>query len=448
MNMGRRCSVFITYCAAVILFCVPRQSEADETISWEDSVREARSGHPDLVSASEKINQSISSKNIAESAYLPNITGTVSELTAKKGSSRSGSQSSETTASSSAGTAGPKKNHSTQYDYGVDGKQLIFDGFKTVNDIASAKMDITGAEYNYQVTSSNVRLRLRSAYVGLWAAEKILAVSEEIEASLRETLDLVRLRYEGGMEHKGALLTSESDLARAVFEVNQAKRAIYLAQRQLTKELGRDKFSALRAGGEFGIKDADRERPDFENICATVPILRQLAAQKEAAKYGVKSALGSFFPAIYATGSLGNSGTDVFPERNGWSAGTSLSIPRFEGGSNAASYQKAKAVFGQAEADEKSGRDGVIYTMANTWTVLENAIDNVDVTRIALKAAIEREKIAEAEYSLGLITYDNWIIIENNLVEAKRALIASERDALMAEANWVQAKGGTLDHDK
>jgi outer membrane protein TolC len=86
--------------------------------------------------------------------------------------------------------------------------------------------------------------------------------------------------------------------------------------------------------------------------------------------------------------------------------------------------------------------------MANTWTTLENAIENVDVTRIALEAAMEREKIAGAEYSLGLITYDNWIIIENNLVSAKKALISSQRDALLAEANWVQAKGGTLDHDK
>jgi outer membrane protein TolC len=194
----------------------------------------------------------------------------------------------------------------------VDGKQLIFDGFKTVNDIASAKMNITGAEYDYQVTSSNVRLRLRSAYVGLWAAEKMLSVSEEIEASRRETLDLGRLRYEGGMEHRGALLTSEADLAGAVFEVNQAKRAIYLAQRQLTKELGRDKFSDFRAEGEFGIKDADRERPDFEGLCASVPLLRQLAAQKEAAKYGVKSA-GVFSRRYTLRGRSGTPAPTLFP---------------------------------------------------------------------------------------------------------------------------------------
>ena len=65
-----------------------------------------------------------------------------------------------------------------------------------------------------------------------------------------------------------------------------------------------------------------------------------------------------------------------------------------------------------------------------------------------MEAAQERARIAEAEYSIGLLIYDNWIIIENNLVTAKRTFLSTERDALIAEANWVQAKGETLDHDR
>ena len=36
----------------------------------------------------------------------------------------------------------------------------------------------------------------------------------------------------------------------------------------------------------------------------------------------------------------------------------------------------------------------------------------------------------------------------NNLVTAKRSYLSAERDALIAEANWIQAKGETLDYDK
>ena len=153
-----------------------------------------------------------------------------------------------------------------------------------------------------------------------------------------------------------------------------------------------------------------------------------------------------FFPQIYASGTLGNTNVDAFPDKNEWSVGTSLSLPIFEYNLFAA-VPKAKAAWQQATADERSGRDGVIYTLSNTWTVLQDAIDKIAVARKSLEAAQERARIAEAEYSIGLLIYDNWIIIENNLVTAKRTFLSTERDALIAEANWVQAKGETLDND-
>jgi outer membrane protein TolC len=109
---------------------------------------------------------------------------------------------------------------------------------------------------------------------------------------------------------------------------------------------------------------------------------------------------------------------------------------------------KNKAVLGQAAADERSGRDGVIVTMVNTWTQLQNAVENVGVQQKQLDAAAARAKITEAEYAIGLASYDNWIIIEDNYVNAKIGYLSAELNALTAEASWIQAKGGTLDYDK
>jgi outer membrane protein TolC len=255
------------------------------------------------------------------------------------------------------------------------------------------------------------------------------------------------LRYEGGREHKGSLLTSEADLAQADYEVEQARRAIYLAQRQLTKELGRSQFVPVTAKVDFSVKEPARERPDFDKLCESTPLLRRLVQLKEAAKFGVSSAKAQFFPTIYASGTLGNTNVDAFPDKNEWSVGTTLSLPIFDGGNIIANVSKAKAALGQSAADERSGRDGVIYTLSNTWTQLQNAIDNVEVQKKILNAARERARISEAEYSIGLLLYDNWIIIENNLVAAKKSLVNAELTSMVAEANWVQAKGGTLDYD-
>jgi len=60
------------------------------------------------------------------------------------------------------------------------------------------------------------------------------------------------------------------------------------------------------------------------------------------------------------------------------------------------------------------------------------------------EAARERAKITQAQYSTGLISFDNWTIIEDDLVNAKKSFLDVQADALIAEANWIQAKGGTL----
>jgi len=68
------------------------------------------------------------------------------------------------------------------------------------------------------------------------------------------------------------------------------------------------------------------------------------------------------------------------------------------------------------------------------------------VQRKFLEAAQERARIAEAQYSLGLIQFDNWTIIEDDLVGTKKAFLDTQANALLAEANWISAKGETLEY--
>ena len=423
----------------VILIACTGAAKAEEMLTWEDCVKEARKSHPDLVSAWEKLKQAKASKEITRSAVLPQITGNASRTTSQSPSG--GAPNGMVSATS------VNRKPSTTYEYDITGQQLLFDGFKTSYDLSTAARNIVAARYNYDVTSSNVRLRLRTAFVNLLNAQELLEVAKDIEARRKQSLELVRSLYNSGREHKGSLLTSEADLAQATYQVSQAKRNIYLSQRQLIKELGRRIFSPIVAKGDMEVKDRDKDRPDFERLAETNPFLQQLIAQKEAARFGVKSAYAQFFPQVFANASEGNINTRWPADKNEWSIGASISLPIFDGGNRFATAAKAEALLDQTEADERSGRDGVIFTLSNMWTQLQDAVDNIEVQKKSLDAARERAKIAEAEYSIGLMTFDNWIIIEDGYVNAKTNFLNTETNALTAEANWIQAKGGTLDYD-
>ncbi len=398
-------------------------SFGDEVLSWQDCIKESRAQHPDLVSARAKLDQARANKGITRSTALPQLSASAAMGTGK-------AEGRDSTKSSS---------------YGVSGRQLLFDGFKTSHDLAAAQENIKSSTYNYQVVSSNVLLRLKTAYAGLLSAQQLMDVTKDIVARRQQNMDLVKLRYEGGREHKGAFLTAQANLAQAQFEYEQAQRNLELYQRRLSRELGRSNFLPVAVSGELDVPAADGLKPQFEVLVDGTPLLKQLVAQKEAARLGVKSAKADFFPQIYADAGAGKTGDAWPPQTRDWSAGISVSFPLFQGGQQEASLAKAKAVYSQVEADQRSGRDGVIFTLAQTWTSWQDAVAEVAVEQKFLEASALRSRIAEGEYSTGLVSFNDWTLIEDALVNNQKQILQAKMNALISEAAWLQAKGETID---
>lgn len=407
-----------------LAFVFSANAVAEDVLSWSACVEEARKNHPDIISAYQDVRQSQADKDITKSGILPEI---------------------------STNLTGKRKGNGTITDtrsYSVSGKQLLFDGFKISNDIASASKMLSAFEYNYLVTSSNLRLELREAFIDLLKAQQLLTLTKEIAERRRQNLELVKLLYESGREHKGAFLTAQAELLQAEFEVSQAKRNIELSQRKLIKELGRSQFSLIKVDGTFEDLKNIQERPNFESLSENTPLLKKLISLKEAAQYDLKSAKADFFPSVYLDTSLGKTNSDWPPTDKEWSLGLSLSFPLFEGGKRIAQAEKAESLLEEAEADQRSGRDEVIYTLAQTWTDFQDAVEKRVVKEKFLQAAKERAEIANAQYSTGLISFDDWTIIEDNLVTAQKSFLEAKADVLTKKAYWVQAKGGTLDYVK
>lgn len=400
---------------------------AEEILTWQDCIREAAKNHPDLIASFQEIKQSEATKQQNASALFPQITGSVTAQTAKTASS-------------------PGANTDT-YTYGVTGTQLIFDGAKTISNVRAAGENIAASQEGFKFTSVTVRFRLRSAFIDLLKAQELVHIAEEIYNIRRGNLELISLRYQSGLEHKGALLTAEADLADAKYGISQARRDLEVAQRELTKEMGRFKLIPMQAKGDFKVKDSALEKPDLESLAKNNPSLQQLIAQKRSAEFSLKSAYAEFSPALTGSAGANRTGSRWAPKGDQWNLGLSLSMPIFEGGLRMAQVSGAQALVKQLQENERSTRDGVVLTLQQSWATLQDAVENVGVQEKVLIAARERSKIAQAQYSIGFVSFDNWTIIEDNLVNAKRGFLNAQSDALVAEANWIQAKGETLEYE-
>ena len=414
---------------SLFFFCISVQASwAEEVLTWEECIKEAAKNHPDLIAALEEVKQSEAEKKITASTLYPQVDSSLSASTARTDNNTT-------------------RSTGDSYSYGVSGTQLIFDGTKTIQDVKAASENISASKQNFKFASVTVRFNLRSAYTKLLKSQEALKITKEIYDIRRSNLELITLRYESGLEHKGALLTAEADLADAEYQVAQAQRGLEVSQRNLIKEMGREKFAPILVKGELRVRDTAKEKPDFEAIARSNPSLLQIIAQKNAAQFSLKSAYANFSPSLTGSAGASKGGAHWSPNGDNWNLGLTLSMPIFEGGLRLAQVSQAQALLNQLRENERSTRDSLVSTLEQTWAALQDAVDNVNVQHKSLIATQERSKIAQAEYSIGFISFDNWTIIEDNLVSAKNAYLNAQANALLAEASWIQAKGETLEYD-
>ena len=423
-----QCLSTITIALAVVLFCPGAKAEDQTTLTWKDCLVTAAQNHPNLISAQEVIKQREAAKDIAASGLLPQVSAEAAASRARNGIG--------------IGKAGTNDS----YTYGVSAQQLLFDGFKKINNTKSASLGIDAATEQFKFTSGQVRYNLRTAFVDLLRAQEMVKTTQEIVDLRKQEVDLITLRYQSGLEHRGALLTTQANLAQADFELAQAKRDIRLFQRELAVAMGWDDFKPLIADGDLAITNDDPNLPDFDNLVNTQPQFLAAIAKSNGAGYDLKAAYGDFFPQIMAAAGYSKSDTNWPPSQTGWNTGVSLNLPLFEGGLRLAQVREAKAAQAQDIADEHSTRNSLVFALEKTWTDWRDAVEMVTVDAKVLEAADQRREIAEEQYSIGSISYDNYIIIVNDFVNAKKADLNAKANALYTQANWVYAKGETLEY--
>jgi len=411
--------------AALFFACLPGASAlAVETLDWAQCLAEASGHHPDLRSAAEKVRQSEAQRDIVKGGLLPSVSATA-------GGERSGS--------SAAAPVGA-------WSYGVNASQLLYDGAKTSSQVKSATETVKASKYNESEVSVSTRYALRTAFVQLLTAQKQVSLAGEIMTKRKQNLRLIALLYKSGTENIGSQSKAQADLTEAEFEVAQAKRGLELAQVVLGTQLGRSSFGAIRVTGQFTAREESRQSPDFDRIVRDNPTYLNLTAQKDAAGYSLQAARSAFMPSVSLSTGFGNSAfRQLPPDRTDWQAGVNLSVPIYAGGSGRAGVAKARAQVNQLSADEESLYLSLLRSLEQAWKSFVDASESVDVQKKYLDAASERARIADAQYSAGLVSFNEWTIIEDNLVSAKKSFLNAQSNLLTAEAAWVQAKGGTLE---
>jgi outer membrane protein len=421
--------------AFLLFFCTSSSLYAGEILSWEDCVHEAAEHNPDILAAQQTVQKSQALVKASRSDYFPTLTGAA------------GYNASANTSTSAAFNTNPTLNVNTanrrSLELGVSLNQNLFEGFKTQSSVQKSRSTLDGDLANLDVVKSQVSLDLKTAFARLLFNQGQLEVARKIVQRRTENVRVVELRFEVGRENKGSVLRNQSLLEQAQYDLAQTERALRVAQRDLAKALGRDymgNFEALRVQGTFQTHFPEKP-PDFASLVPENPNHRKAVAQLNGAKADVRFNKGNYYPSIDASASVAR---DLLQSSSGqrlWSAGVNLSYPFRTGLGDINQVKAARSNWFQFENNLSSGDNQIAFRLKQAYSDFRDAVENIRVQEGFLKSSEVRAEIGRSQYANGLISYQDWDIVENDLINNQKTILQSMRDALIAEANWENAQG-------
>ncbi len=407
-----------------LVFLCPLYSQP---LTWDDARALAQKNNPSLKENRSRIESSRAGINQARSAFLPQLTG-------------SGSYAKSNTATSleSVATGSGTKD---EYSFSLSAQQSLFSGFGDKANLDFSTVQVALAEEEYREAESQIFYEVKTAFISVLYAKKEIELLKQILARKTENRKMIELRYEGGRESRGTFMRSIAQEEEAKFEVKKAERVYRLSLKDIYRLIGKEESVLEEIAGEFEMEEVESPA-NFFSLVLEHPTYRKNKLALKGARAQLAKARSSFFPTVSLSGAGRKRGSDFPPESDSWSVGATLSYPLFSGGKdyfNTAQFKwEEKRISSQLERIQRE----LEFNLESSYNALLNERDNLEVRKQFLKAAQERAVVARVQYGQGLVTYQDWDIIETDFTDSQKQTLQSLQNAVLARAVWIKAQGG------
>lgn len=422
----------------VLVFCSSLLSNlayANKTLSWQECIDLAKGNNSDLQAAEARLRAFEFQERTTFSGFLPSLNVSLNHT--KNHNSFIGGGGG---GGVPIGAAGVTTTFNTAQ---LTGSWNLFSGFQDLGRIEQAKANTRMQLAQLQNTKAQISFELKSAYQSLLFATEYAKLTQEITSRREENLRLVELRFESGLENKGSVLLSEANYEQAKYDNILALNAKRIATAQLAQVLGFDEFTEIKISDPIPTHDQEPHlRPDFKKVLLKNPEVLRVQAEEEVASQSLRISKSTFMPSLDLSGSAGRMRIEDVPgDRNTWSVGLSLSFPLFNGGQDYYGIKSASALLHSASSNLENTRRRVLARLEATYSSYVEAVAKLRVDKTFRDATSVRSEISRKRYNNGLITFDDWNIIEDDLILRQKIYIQSTRDRVIAEAAHEQALG-------
>jgi outer membrane protein len=326
---------------------------------------------------------------------------------------------------------------------GATASYTLFNGFQTGNRTRQAESQVEGARETLRVTEQQVLLDAATAYMNLLRDSAILDLNRRNVEVLTEQLKQTRDRFNVGEVTRTDVAQAESRLAAGRSQLLGAQSNYVTSQAQYRRVIGVDP-GKLAPG-----TSVDRLSP---NVLARAirqgqdqsPSVLAAAYGVDAAQLAVKVSEGALYPniTINANALYGSNPQFEVVKSSSASVVGQLTVPLYQGGAEYSAIRQAKETLGQQRLNLDVNRDQARATVVQNWGQLDAAKAQIESTTAQVNAAEIALNGVREEARVGQRTTLDVLNAQQELVNARTALVTAQHDRVVASYALLAAVGG------
>jgi outer membrane protein len=322
--------------------------------------------------------------------------------------------------------------------------QNIFAGGRTYNSTKQAEYAVKAGRASLVSAEQNTLLSAIAAYMDVIRDTGVVDLNKNNVEVLKRQLEATKDRFRVGELTRTDVAQSEARLSGARTSLQQAEAQLTASRAEYEKVIGhapgtleRPKAAAgLPASEDDARSLAERGNPDLQAA-------RNAEASSAAAVAAAKGVvLPSFdIQAQYLYGRDPSGTTTPIDHTSQTAVMGVLTIPLYQGGAEYSRVRQAKEQHSQALMQIASTQRVVDEAVRNAWEGLRSAQANIVSSKEQVKANEIALEGVRQEAEVGSQTTLDVLNAEQELLNARVALVSAERDEAVAEFNLLAATG-------
>jgi outer membrane protein, adhesin transport system len=326
----------------------------------------------------------------------------------------------------------------------VVARQLLFDGFTSINEIWRQTARVDAAANRTQERTELIALDATEAYVDVARYTRLVAFAQENVAAHKRIYSNVNSRFQGGRAGEGDLQQALERVAAAEATLAEFRRSLDDARAKFRKVVGLEPIN-LRFPGRLPSLPGSRD----ESLAVTLrhnPTIKAAQSDSDAAKYAFHATTGAFMPTVALEGRAlaGDNSDGIYGRRDELSGKVVASWDIFRGGQDlwrrsemAERYTEQSMRLARLQRDANESID-------KAWAA--RTITNDRVAALTRQIDADRKVIVAygKEYELGQRSLIDLLNAQNQLFNGLVSLESSRAVLVFADYQLLAAMGQLL----